>query len=177
MEGNIGDVGCLYNIEDKTMRYLWSLLFSAFITLNAFAGTQNDKAQIVTEVPHNLIRKITDTQIACNSIVNSWTHKDLASEKLITETSRSHETVGITISKSGLKFLTSDDVEVGIVDPLVFSIVKNNPDFIIAVHFDRDFSDTVTINRQNGLAIWNRVRAYGFPVPYPDSHTWYFACH
>ena len=97
--------------------------------------------------------------------------------------SRGTDTIAIRIEPEYLVFLTRAGLEAGVAEGSRFPIVENTQNYLKASESMATGVATLesfVLNKQNGLAIWARIRPLGFfgglAQAAPDSETVYLAC-
>jgi hypothetical protein len=93
------------------------------------------------------------------------------------------DVLSIRIERDHLLFLTKAAFETGLAEGSRFQLLENNSDYLKAsasLSSGVATLESFVLNKQNGLAIWTRIRPAGFlgqvaPAA-PDSDTMYFSC-
>jgi hypothetical protein len=139
----------------------------------------NDKQQISC-------RSIARTYIGQGNVLaaNGGLHLPKeAANRILGQIEEGSDVLSIRIEHDYLVFLTKASFESGIAEGSRFPLIENTSDYLKA--WDSSSSgvailESFVLNKNNGLAIWTRVRPSGFfgqKVPAaPDSDTIYFRC-
>ena len=104
------------------------------------------------------------TQCRCKAIVGSMLVADSLAEKEVRgEVFTGTDEVSIEIKEKTLYFLSSASFEIGAARPAEYSIVHNTESKILAVDGEPTNGGytvhVITINKENGLAVWTKTRA------------------
>lgn len=123
-------------------------------------------------------RKISCEEQTSTSIFPKGNAGELPTE-VESEIGKGHEHMALEIEGDSVKMLLGTTVEMGSIEPLIFTISGNNGNFLTAWAIEQaslgEILHTLAINKTSGATVWTKtVSAYLVEAPY--SLTFFFSC-
>lgn len=103
--------------------------------------------------------------------------------KLEAEAFEGGSSIALEVNDDTVSFLTATSVEVGLLEPMVMSILRNDDDVLAAVKYFPSAGiqgsaeiNTLIVNKKTGYAVWSKMRDQALFSDHPDAQVYYLSC-